>query len=154
METPRHTVEMVRQLFSKYVPEVQQHTVEIKAVAHEPGAVLYVAVHATHPNINPVSICCKPPRPAQIRSELGEDLLSLILWSSSVQEFIVNSLLVSPRLANLRRQTPAVFFDPIARSAIVRADKLTIQDLESDGGLRVRLASNLVGWILRLEAPE
>ncbi len=84
----------VKRLFETEIPELQDGTIELFAVAREPGVRSKVAVYSNNDRIDPIGTCIgeRGSRIASILSELNGEKIDLILYSSDEAEFIANAL--------------------------------------------------------------
>ncbi len=85
---------LVKRMFEIEVPEIQEGTVEIKAVAREAGSRTKLAVLSRDENVDPVGSCIGVNR-SRVRSiveELGGEKIDIIKWSEDPTEFISNAL--------------------------------------------------------------
>ena len=96
---------MVRRLFESEVPEIYEGTVEIKAIAREPGSRSKVAVVARQEGLDPIGSCVgvRGSRINNIVHELNEEKIDIIQWSPDPATFVANSLSpVKPLKVELR----------------------------------------------------
>src|SRR6266478_5678158 len=72
----------VHRLLEAEVPEIKAGTVQIRAIAREPGLRTKVAVSATEPGIDPVGACVGPKgvRHRAILSELASEHVDIVPW--------------------------------------------------------------------------
>ncbi len=134
----------VRRLLSEHIPEVANGAVEIKGIAREAGQRSIVAVHALETNICPVGSCVGPRglRVKSVMRALPGDKIDIVRWSDSLQDFIRN-ILAPAKIEQL-------VFDTATHRATVKVSVDSVTMLTKDGGIRLRLASRLVGWDLQL----
>ncbi|KKU15412.1 transcription termination factor NusA [Candidatus Wolfebacteria bacterium RIFCSPLOWO2_01_FULL_45_19] len=131
--------QFVAALFKMEVPEIAEGTVEIKALAREPGSRTKLAVASNAEGIDPVGSCVgqRGTRVMTVNNELGQEKLDIIEWSADSEKFIANSL--SPAKVKsveiLPRREVRVY---------VPDDQLSLAI--GKGGQNVRLAAKLTGW--------
>jgi transcription termination/antitermination protein NusA len=132
--------EVVKQIFSAEIPEIQNGLIVIKGIAREAGSRSKVAVEATDPNVDPIGSCVgqRGTRVQTIISELGGEKIDIIEWSEDPVRFITNSL--SPAKVLLLET------DEEARSAIATVAEDQLSLAIGKGGQNVRLAARLTGW--------
>lgn len=132
--------DFLKKLFEIEVPEITAGTVEIKAIAREPGSRSKVAVVSHDESIDPVGALVgqRGVRVSTITSELGGEKIDIIEWSDNVDKFIEDSL--SPAKV-LSIETNAE--DKTAR-VVVAEDQQSLAI--GKGGQNVRLAAKLTGW--------
>ncbi len=141
--------ELLKYLMRQEVPEIAEGTVEIKAVAREPGSRSKVAVMSHNPNVDPIGACIghKGQRIQAVSAELGREKIDIVPWSPDAREFIKNAL--SP--ATVGR----IELDPDAKRARVWVSKDQHSVAIGRGGQNVRLASKLTGYEIDfVEAEE
>ena len=129
----------INKLFSIEVPEIADGSVEMKAIAREPGSRTKIAVHSNVSGIDPVGSCVgqRGTRVMALSNELGQEKLDIIEWSDDAAKFIGNSL--SPAKVSKVEALP----HNEAR-VYVPEDQLSLAI--GRGGQNVRLAAKLTGW--------
>lgn len=132
--------ELIRHLFSVEVPEVSNGTVQLVAIAREPGSRAKVAVRSTEENVDPIGACIgqRGTRVQTIIAELSGEKIDIIQHDPDDATFIANAM--SPAKAT------RVMLDLRHRVAIVYvpADQFSLAIGRS--GQNVRLAARLTGW--------
>ena len=129
----------VESLFEMEVPEINDGSVEIKAIARESGSRTKIAVVSKVEGIDPVGSCVgqRGTRVMAVSNELGQEKIDIIEWSEEDDKFISNSL--SPakvsRVETSPRREAKVF---------VPDDQLSLAI--GKGGQNVRLAAKLTSW--------
>ncbi len=139
---------MLRRLLEYEVPEIYNGTVEIKAIAREPGARSKVAVASTVPGADPVGACVglRGTRIQAIVNELREKI-DVIEWSPDQAVFISKAL--SPA------RVSAVFLDDDpenGRTAIVVVPDESLSLAIGREGQNARLAAKLTGWRIDIKS--
>jgi N utilization substance protein A len=86
--------DFLKKLFSMEVPEIKDGTVEIKAVAREPGARSKIAVHSNDDKVDAVGACVgmKGSRVQTVVRELGGERIDVVLWSDEPIVFVTRGL--------------------------------------------------------------
>ncbi len=132
--------EMVKKLFSVEVPEIQNGTVDIKAVAREAGHRTKIAVASTQPNIDPIGSCVgqRGSRVQTVINELGGEKVDIIEWSDDPVAFIGNAL--SPA------KVISITLDEATHTAKVEVKEDQLSLAIGKAGQNVRLAAKLSGW--------
>src|ERR1700716_429849 len=84
----------VHRLLEAEVPEIKAGTVQIRAIAREPGLRTKIAVSATEPGLDPVGACVGPKgvRHRAILSELANEHVDIVPWSDDPEDFVAASL--------------------------------------------------------------
>lgn len=132
---------LVRKLFTKEVPEIEQGIVEIKEIARESGHRTKVAVLSRDPNVSAKGAMIGPngQRVRAVTAELNDEKIDVVDYSEDPAEFVAQAL--SP--AEVLNVT---IVDPAARACrvIVPAHKLSLAIGRE--GQNARLAARLTGW--------
>ena len=86
--------DLIKRLFELEVPEIDDGTVEIKAVAREPGHRSKIAVVSHDRNVDPVGACVgsKGSRVRMVMNELRGEKIDIIKWTEDQPEFVANAL--------------------------------------------------------------
>lgn len=90
----RTSPDLLKRLFEKEVPEIQQGIVEVKGIVREAGDRAKVAVFSRDENVDPVGTCVGPrgTRVQAIVNQLGGENIDIIEYSSDPAIFIKNAL--------------------------------------------------------------
>ena len=85
---------LLRRLFELEVPEIFRGTVEIKAIAREPGFRSKVAVYSRQEGIDPVGACVglRGIRIQNIVNELNGERIDVVQWDPDPAKFVANAL--------------------------------------------------------------
>lgn len=140
---------LVAGLFEREVPEVAQGSVEIKAIAREPGQRTKIAVYSDQRGVDPVGSCVgqKGVRVQAVINELGEnERVDVIQWSKDSQQFILQALSPAKDMkikVNEEKQHALVLVPEEQLSLAIGRD-----------GQNVRLASRLVGYEIDIRSEE
>jgi N utilization substance protein A len=136
--------DFVRRLFENEIPEIHDHTIEIRAVAREAGYRTKVAVSSIDMKVDCVGACVgvRGSRIKNIVDELGGERIDIVRWNDSLQVLIPNAL------------QPAAIEEVFLYGRLGRAIVLVKEDQLSLAigrrGQNVRLASKLVGWDIEI----
>src|SRR5437660_3088789 len=139
--------DLVRRLFESEVPEIYEGTVEIKAIAREPGSRSKVAVVARQEGLDPIGSCVgvRGSRINNIVHELNDEKIDIIQWSPEPATFVANSLSpVKPLKVELRE------FD---HTAIVTVLERQLSLAIGKDGQNARLAAKLTSWRVDVTKP-
>src|SRR5213075_966681 len=136
--------ELIRRLFEREVPEVGERTIEIKALAREPGHRTKIAVTSIDSKVDAVGACVgvRGSRIKNIIDELGGERIDIVSWNDSLQVLIPNALQPA--------QIEEVFLYPRLGRAIVLVKEDQLSLAIGRRGQNVRLASKLVGWDIEI----
>jgi transcription termination/antitermination protein NusA len=131
---------LVRRLFEVEVPEIFNGTVELKAIAREPGSRTKVAVSSRQVGIDPVGACVgmRGVRIQNVVNELNGEKIDVVQWDESPAQFVANSL--SPA------QVLSVDVHEGERRAIVTVPDAQLSLAIGKEGQNARLAAKLTGW--------
>jgi N utilization substance protein A len=131
---------LLRRLFEMEVPEIYNGSVEIKAIAREPGARSKVAVWSEQTGVDPVGSCVglRGIRIQNIVNELHGEKIDVVEWDPDPTVFIAHAL--SPSLV-LR-----VDLDPNALTALAVVPDRQLSLAIGKEGQNARLAAKLTGW--------
>lgn len=132
--------DLVKRLFEMEVSEIQDGTVEIKAIAREAGSRTKMAVWSNDPNVDPIGACVGVggKRVNAVVDELHGEKIDIINWSDSSAELIENAL--SPA------QVICVLADDDEKTAIVVVPDNMLSLAIGKVGQNARLAAKLTGY--------
>src|SRR5689334_5711735 len=139
--------DLVRRLFESEVPEIYEGTVEIKAIAREPGSRSKVAVVSRQEGLDPIGSCVgvRGSRINNIVHELNEEKIDIIQWSPDQATFVANSLSpVKPMRVELRESD---------HTALVTVPERQLSLAIGKDGQNARLAAKLTGWRVDVTKP-
>src|SRR5438552_8314469 len=136
--------DFVRRLFENEIPEIADHTIEIKAIAREAGYRSKIAVSSIDLKVDCVGACVgvRGSRIKNIVDELGGERIDIVRWNDSLQVLIPNAL--QPAAVE------EVFLYPRLGRAIVLVKEDQLSLAIGRRGQNVRLASKLVGWDIEI----
>ncbi len=131
---------LLMRLLEMEVPEVYDGTVEIKAIAREPGSRSKVAVTATQEGVDPVGACVgmRGVRIQNIVNELNGEKIDVVTWAPDEGKFVANAL--SPA----RVQDVWLEAESKTATVIVPDDQLSLAIGKE--GQNARLAAKLTNW--------
>ncbi|TMC00064.1 MAG: transcription termination factor NusA [Chloroflexi bacterium] len=138
----------VHRLMEAEVPEIKKGTVQVRAIAREPGLRTKVAVSATEPGLDPVGACVGPKgvRHRAILSELSSEHIDIVPWSDDPEAFVAASL--GPAKAE------SVSIDRGSRTATVLVPRSQLSLAIGRDGQNARLAAKLTGYRIDIKAGE
>src|SRR5256885_4014906 len=84
----------LHRLLEAEVPEIKAGTVEVRALAREPGLRTKIAVYSIEPGLDPVGACVGPKgvRHRAILSELSSEHVDIVPWSEDSEAFVAAAL--------------------------------------------------------------
>ena len=139
--------QFVVKLFTLEVSEISDGTIEVKAIAREPGFRTKLAVYSRDEKVDPVGACVglRGQRVKNIVRELNNEKVDIIKWDKDIKVYIANAL--AP--AKLK----AFVVDEANRrvKVMVAPDQLSLAI--GKRGQNARLTSKLTGWHVDIE-PE
>jgi transcription termination/antitermination protein NusA len=139
--------DLVRRLFEQEVPEIYEGTVEIKAIAREPGSRSKVAVVSRQEGLDPIGSCVgvRGSRINNIVHELNDEKIDIIQWSPEPATFVSNSLSpVKPLRVQLRESD---------HTALVTVPERQLSLAIGKDGQNARLAAKLTSWRVDVAKP-
>ncbi len=129
------------------MPEIYEGTVEIKAIAREPGSRSKVAVVSRQEGLDPIGSCVgvRGSRINNIVHELNEEKIDIIQWSPDPATFVAHSLSpVKPLRVELRESD---------HTALVTVPERQLSLAIGKDGQNARLAAKLTGWRVDVIKP-
>ena len=140
--------DLLRRLMEAEVPEIGNGTVEIRAIARDPGVRSKVAVSSHQDGVDPVGSCIglRGNRIQSVVNELQGEKIDVIEWDPN------------PRLLISRALSPAdvggVDLDPDENTAYVVVPESQMSLAIGRDGQNARLAARLSGWRLDIKNVE
>lgn len=133
---------LVQRLLELEVPEIADGTVEIMAIARDPGSRSKVAVKTNRPEVDPIGACLGPKssRIANVTDNLRGEKVDIIRYDAAPAAFISNALAPAKVIG------VELFEDDGVALVIVPDYQLSLA-IGRDGQ-NVRLAARLTGWRL------
>ena len=138
----------VIKLFQLEVSEISDGTIEIKAIAREPGFRTKLAVWTRDEKVDPVGACVglRGQRVKNIVRELNNEKVDIIRWDSNVRTFVSNAL--SPaKIKNFE-------IDEARKRVKVMVSEDQLSLAIGKRGQNARLTSKLTGWQVDIEAEH
>ncbi|MEM9444795.1 MAG: transcription termination factor NusA [Verrucomicrobiota bacterium] len=140
--------QFVRKLFELEVSELHDHTVEIKALAREPGYRTKLAVWSKDEKIDPVGACVglRGARVKNIVRELNNEKIDLFRWSDNIRELVLEAL----KPAKLKK----LEVDEENKRVTVIVDDENLSLAIGRRGQNARLTAKLTGWNIDIQKEE
>ena len=144
----RSCPEMVTELFSIEVPEINEDVIEIRGVARDPGSRSKIAVKTNDGRIDPVGACVgmRGSRVQAVSAELGNERIDIIIYDDNPAQLVINAL--SPA------KVESIVMDENSRSMDIAVNEDNLALAIGARGQNIRLASKLVGWDLNVVSSE
>ena len=132
--------DFLKKLFELEVPEIAERTIEVKAVAREPGERAKIAVLSNDSEVDPVGACVgiKGSRVQAVVQELRGERVDIITWTPDEPSFVAKAL------APAEVQRVLVDENEHSMEVIVPDEQLALAI--GRRGTNVKLASKLTGW--------
>jgi len=138
----------VMRLLEAEVPEIAAGTVQVRAIAREPGLRTKIAVASQEPGIDPVGACVGPKgvRHRSLLAELGNEHVDIVHWDAAPERFVAAAL--GPATV------VGVTVDTESRTAHVRVPRDQLSLAIGRDGQNARLAAKLTGWRVDIRSVE
>jgi N utilization substance protein A len=138
----------VHRLLEAEVPEIKAGTVQIRAIAREPGLRTKIGVSSSQPGLDPVGACVGPKgvRHRAILSELVNEHIDIVPWSDEPEAFVASSL--GPARAD------SVSIDRATRTATVLVPRAQLSLAIGREGQNARLAAKLTGYRIDIKPSD
>ena len=138
----------VQRLLEAEVPEIKNGSVQIMAIAREPGLRTKIAVATTQSGLDPVGACVGPKgvRHRSLLAELDREHVDIVPWSADP------GLMVAAALGPAT--VISVEIEQENRTAVVRVPKDQLSLAIGKDGQNARLAAKLTGWRIDIKAAE
>ncbi|HKW70186.1 MAG TPA: transcription termination factor NusA [Candidatus Dormibacteraeota bacterium] len=138
----------VHRLLEAEVPEIKAGTVQVRAIAREPGLRTKIAVASSEPGLDPVGACVGPKgvRHRAILSELANEHVDIVPWSEDAEAFVAAAL--GPAKAD------RVTIDRVTRTATVLVPRGQLSLAIGRDGQNARLAAKLTGYRIDIKPSE
>lgn len=138
----------VIKLFKLEVSEINDGTIEVKAIAREPGYRTKLAVYSRDEKVDPVGACVglRGQRVKNIVRELNNEKVDIIPWDPDITQFVANAL--NP--AKLQ----SIKIDEDRRRLNVMVDEEQLSLAIGKRGQNALLTSKLCGWHVDIQAQE
>lgn len=140
----RSSKEMVREIFTREIPEIADGSVIIKDIARDAGNRSKVSVFTEDESIDPIGSCIgqRGSRITTIIEELGGEKIDVIQYSKNLEDYIKQALspakITSVKLEEENKEA----------TVTVPADQFSLAI--GRGGQNVRLAADLTDWTIKV----
>ncbi len=148
LELSRACNEMLIELFSIEVPEINEQVIEIRAAARDPGSRAKIAVKTNDGRIDPVGACVgmRGSRVQAVSGELANERVDIILWDDNPAQLAINAL--SPA------EVESIILDEDSNTMDVAVAEDNLAQAIGRSGQNVRLATQLTGWNINVMSSE
>ncbi|AGM26413.1 transcription elongation factor NusA [Spiroplasma syrphidicola EA-1] len=136
--------EFLFRLLEREIPEIFEKTIEVKAIARDPGRRSKIAVYSENKNIDPIGACVgtKGNRINKVTAELQNEKIDICIYDENEQQFIINSL--SPVKVISITTTP----ENKEADIVVPDEQLSLAI--GKGGSAAKLVAKLTKWKLNI----
>lgn len=140
--------DFVRRLFELEVSEINDGTVQMRAIAREPGFRTKIAVASKDDKVDPVGACVgmRGIRVKNIVRELSGEKIDIVRWNEDIKVFVANAL--AP--AKLTK----ISVDEATRTVHVTVSPDQLSLAIGKKGQNARLTSKLTGWKIDIQKDE
>ena len=140
--------DLVRELLKLEVPEIVDGTVEITAIAREPGHRTKIAVLSHDSNVDPKGACvgARGSRVRQVVNELKGEKVDVVQHRDDIRQFIAEAL--GPA------RVQEVIIDEEERTAVVIVSDNQLSLAIGKEGQNARLAARLSGYRIDIRSDE
>ena len=139
---------LVVQLFTQEVPEISEGTIEIKAIARDPGYRSKIAVKTYDGRIDPVGACVgmRGSRVQAVSNEIGNERIDIFIHSDNPAEFVVNCLAPIKIFS--------ILVDERTSTLILEVEEENQAQIIGKNGQNLRLMTNMIGWSFQVLNKE
>ena len=144
----RSCPEMVTELFSIEVPEINEDVIEIRGVARDAGSRSKIAVKTNDGRIDPVGACVgmRGSRVQAVSGELGNERIDIVIYDDNPAQLVINSLAPA--------KIESIVLDETSKSMEIAVNQENLALAIGARGQNIRLASKLSGWDLNIISSE
>ena len=139
---------LVVELFSQEVPEISEGTIEIKAIARDPGYRSKIAVKTYDGRIDPVGACVgmRGSRVQAVSNEIGNERIDIFIHSDNPAEFVVNCL--APV------KIYSIMVDERTSTLVLEVEEENQAQIIGKNGQNLRLMTHMIGWSFQVLNKE
>ena len=139
---------LVVELFTQEVPEISEGTIEIKAIARDPGYRSKIAVKTYDGRIDPVGACVgmRGSRVQAVSNEIGNERIDIFIHSDNPAEFVVNCL--APV------KIYSILVDERTSTLVLEVEEENQAQIIGKNGQNLRLMTHMIGWSFQVLNKE
>lgn len=136
----------VLRLLEAEVPEIAAGTVQVRAIAREPGLRTKIAVSSNDPGVDAVGACVGPRgvRHRSLTAQLGQEHVDVVDYDQDPEKYVAAAL--GPA------RVSSVAVDAETRTANVRVPRDQLSLAIGRDGQNARLGAKLTGWRIDIKA--
>ncbi|MAV28376.1 MAG: transcription termination/antitermination protein NusA [Legionellales bacterium] len=148
VQLSRTSNNFLKQLFISEVPEIHEGSIEIKAIARDPGSRAKIAVKSNDRRVDPIGACIgiKGTRVQAVSNEINGERIDIILWDDSPAKIVIASL--SPG------EIHSISVDEESTTMEIGVLPDQLAQVIGRNGQNIRLATQLSGWTLNLNKSD
>ena len=130
------------------MPEISEGTIEIKAIARDPGYRSKIAVKTYDGRIDPVGACVgmRGSRVQAVSNEIGNERIDIFIHSDNPAEFVVNCL--APV------KIYSILVDERTSTLILEVEEENQAQIIGKNGQNLRLMTHMIGWSFQVLNKE
>ncbi len=140
---------LVENLLKRYVSEIADGLIEIKAIARIPGFKTKVAVKANQEGLDPIGACVGPngQRIKEIIHTIGGEFVDIILWDEDPKQFLVNAC-APEQLIGVEITDDEDSADGLHKFVTLVVNNETLPKIIGKSGMNIKLISKLTNWAI------
>lgn len=140
---------LLRHLLISNIPELEDGTIEIKAIARAAGQKSKVAVISHKPDFDPVGAIVgrSGDKIKFVSSQIRNELIDVLIWSDDYKQLVVNAIHPVPVLGiNIVEESER------EKSMEVFVDDQYLPTVIGRGGINIKLLAKLIGWSIDVKS--
>ncbi|NLK85764.1 MAG: transcription termination/antitermination protein NusA [Aeromonadales bacterium] len=140
----RTSPDFLKELFRIEVPEIGEDIIEIMGAARDPGSRAKISVRSKDRRIDPRGACIgmRGARVTAVSNELSGEKIDVVLYDENLAQYVTNAM----EPAEVSR----IIIDEDEHSISIAVDEENLALAIGRNGQNVRLASQLIGWELKV----
>lgn len=140
----RTSPEFLKELFRIEVPEIGEDVIEIMGVARDPGSRAKISVRSKDKRIDPRGACIgmRGARVTAVSNELSGEKIDVVLYDENLAQYVTNTM----EPAEVSR----IIINEEDHSICIAVEEQNLALAIGRNGQNVRLASQLLGWDLKV----
>lgn len=144
VELSRTHSDFLKKLFLSEVPEIHEGSIEIMAVARDPGLRAKVAVKSNDKRVDPIGSCIgmRGTRVQAVSNELNGERIDIILWDKDPAKMVIQSLAPG--------KIESIEVDEETTTMELNVTNDNLAQTIGKSGQNIKLASELTGWTLNI----
>ncbi|SFS83868.1 NusA antitermination factor [Succinivibrio dextrinosolvens] len=140
----RTSPDFLKELFRIEVPEIGEDVIEIMGVARDPGSRAKISVRSKDKRIDPRGACIgmRGARVTAVSNELSGEKIDVVLYDENLAQYVTNTM----EPAEVSR----IIINEEDHSICIAVEEQNLALAIGRNGQNVRLASQLLGWDLKV----